>query len=207
MAKTAKEILEELAKDKNYVEMKRRQEEEVRAFEERMRNNEKPLVKALLDVGVSVNSVWDLVNTREPYPNALPVLIRHLTGDYHPKILAGIARALAVRDPFAVEYAWPVVLDLYLKTKADEMIKEPERRGFKESLGVALSVLCTEEKLPQVFELIGDPSHGESRGHLIYGLKRFRKDKKVKEVLASLYDDPHWGEFAQGQRALLGKLG
>ena len=106
-------------------------------------------------------------------------------------------RALAVRDPFAIEYAWPIVVDLFIKTEADEVIKEPERRGFKEGLGVALSVLCTDEKLPQIFELIRDSSHGESRGHLIYGLKRFRKDKKVKEVLASLYDDPYWGELAR----------
>lgn len=188
--------MEELAKD-GIIPVGKWPEERWKAYEDELRHSEEPLVEALREVGISVNSVWDLVNTREPYPTALPILIRHLTGDYHPKILAGIARALAVRDPFAVEYAWPVVLDLYLKTKADEMIKEPERRGFKESLGVALSVLCTEEKLPQVFELIGDPSHGDSRGHLIYGLKRFRKNKQVKDVLASLYDDPHWGEFAR----------
>jgi hypothetical protein len=196
MTKKPKEILEELAQE-GIVPVGKWPEERWKAYEDDLRRSEEPLVEALREVGISVNSVWDLVNTKEPYPNALPVLIRHLTGDYHPKVLAGIARALAVRDPFAVEYAWPVVLDLFLKTEADEMIKEPERRGFKEGLGVALSVLCTEEKLPQVFELIRDPSHGESRGHLIYGLKRFRKGKKVKEVLASLYDDPHWGELAR----------
>lgn len=197
MAKTAKEILEELAKDKNYVEMKRKEEERFSALAEKMRRNEEPLVKALQDVGVTVNSVWDLVNTRQPYPNALPVLVRHLAGDYHPKILAGIARALAVPDPFAVEHAWPVVLDLFLRTEADEAVKEPEMRGFKQGLGTALSVLCTEDRLPQIFDLIGDPRHGDSRGHLIDGLRRFRKNEKVREFLTSLFDDPYWGELAQ----------
>lgn len=196
MAKTAKEMWEELMKDKSYVEMKKKQETEQKALDEKLRRNEKPLVKALREVGTTVNSVWDLVNTREAYPNALPVLIRHLTGDYHPKILAGIARALAVRDPFAVEYAWPVALDLYLKTE-DDKTEKPELRGFKESLAVMLSVLCTEERLPQVLNLIRDPSHGESRGHLIYGLRKFRKNEDVKRLLVSLYDDPYWGELTR----------
>jgi hypothetical protein len=196
MAKTAKEVLDELAKDPNYVAMKKRQEKERKAFERKMRFNEKPLVKALWKAGISVNSVWDLVNTNKPYPKALPVLIEHLRGEYHPKILAGIARALAVRDPFAIEHAWPVALDLYLKTE-DDKNKEPELRGFKEALAVALSALYTDERLPQVFELIRDPSHGESRGHFFYGLRRFCKDEEVREFLETLYDDPQWGELAR----------
>ena len=196
MAKTAKEMWEELAKDKNYVEMKKRQEKKRKTYAQKMRRNERPLVKALRKAGVSVNSVWDLVNTSEPYPDALPVLIEHLMRDYHPKILAGIARALAVRDPFAIEHAWPVTFDLFLKAE-DDKNKEPEMRGFKEGLAVTLSVICTEDRLSQMFDLIRDPRCGDNRTHLIYGLRRFRKNEKVKEFLESLYDDPYWGELAQ----------
>lgn len=197
MAQTAKEMWDKLAKDKNYIEMKRRQEKKLKAFEKKLRRNEKPLVKVLRKAGISVNSVWDLVNTSQPYPKALPVLIEHLTGSYHPRILEGIARALAVRDPFAIEYAWPVALDLYLRTEPEEAVKEPEMRGFKDGLAVTLSVLCTEERLSKVFELIGDSNHGGSRAFLIDGLRKFRKNEKVKEFLESLYDDPCWGELAQ----------
>lgn len=36
------------------------------------------LLDDLREAGVSVTSVWDLVNQSEPYPDALPVLVRHL---------------------------------------------------------------------------------------------------------------------------------
>ena len=194
--KKVQELLDQLAKD-GIVPVGKLPKEEWDAYVEKLRRNEEPLIKALDEVGVRVNSVWDLVNTREPYPDALPVLIEHLKGSYHPKILAGIARALAVRDQFAIEYAWPVALDLYLRTEAEEVVREPEMRGFKDGLAVVLSVLCTEERLSQIFKLIGDPIHGGSRAFLIDGLRKFRKNEKVKEFLNSLYDDPYWGELAK----------
>ena len=92
MAKKPKETLEELTRE-GIVPVGKWPEERWKAYEDELRRSEEPLVEALREVGVSVTSVWDLVNTREPYPNALPVLIKHLTGDYHPKVLANIARA------------------------------------------------------------------------------------------------------------------
>lgn len=198
MTKTPKkvqELLDQLAKD-GIVPVGKVPKEEWDTYVEKLRRDEEPLVKALGKAGTRVNSVWDLVNTSEPYPKALPVLIEHLTGDYHPKILAGIARALAVRDPYAMEHAWPVALDLFLKTD-DENNKEPEMRGFKEGLAVTLSVICTEDRLPQMFDLIRDSRHGDNRTHLIYGLRRFCKNQKVKEFLESLCTDPYWRTLAQ----------
>jgi hypothetical protein len=194
--KKIQKFLEELARD-NIVPMAKWPEEKQKAYEEKLTRDEEPLVKALEKVGVSVSSVWDLVNTSVPYPAALPVLIEHLSGNYHPKTLAGIARALAVRDPFAIEHAWPVALDLFLRTKADELVQEPEMRGFKEGLAVALSALCTEERLPQVFDLIRDPRHGGGRAPLIHGLRRFRKNEEAKKFLEILSNDPYWGDLAR----------
>jgi hypothetical protein len=70
-------------------------------------------------------------------------------------------------------------------------------RGFKAGLAAALSVLYTEERLPQVFQLIKDPSHGDSRSLLIAGLRKLRKNEKVKEFLLTLYEDPYWGRLAR----------
>lgn len=194
--KKLQELLDKWAKE-GIVPVVKWPEERRRAYDEALRRSEEPVAKALAEAGVNVNSVWDLVNTSEPYPKALPVLIELLTGNYHPKILEGIARALAVRDPFTIEHAWPVALDLFLKTEADEMVKEPEMRGFKAGLAAALSVLYTEERFPQVFELIRDSRHGDSRALLIAGLRKFRRNARVKEFLESLYDDPYWGKLAQ----------
>ena len=194
--KRIQELLDQLAQD-GIVPVAKWPKEKRQAHQERLRRDEVPLVEALRRAGVSINSVWDLVNTSVPHPDALPVLIEHLTGSYHPRILEGIARALAVRDPYAIEHAWPVALDLFLRAEADEAIKEPTRRGFKAGLAAALSVLYTDERLPQVFELIRDSRHGDSRALLIAGLREFRKNEKAKEFLEFLCEDPYWGRLAQ----------
>jgi len=43
-----------------------------------LRVAEQPIVADLRQAGVEVSSVWDLVNTSQPYPAALPVLLEHL---------------------------------------------------------------------------------------------------------------------------------
>jgi len=193
----AQEFVEELVKNKKYAEVRRKENERLKAFEEESRHDEEPLVKALREVGVSVNSVWDLVNTTEPYPAALPVLLEHLSRSYHPVTLEGIARALAVRDPFTIEHAWPVGLDLYLKITRKQIVEEPDMLRLQGGLAAMLSVLYTEDRLLQVFELIKDPRNGDSRGFFIYGLGEFRKNPKVKEFLESLHNDRYWGELAR----------
>lgn len=193
----AQEFLEELVRKKKFMEAKRRDDEKWKARDQMLRRDEEPLVQALGEVGVNVNSVSELVNTCEPYPAALPVLVEHLSHSYHPSTLEGIARALAVRDPFAIEHAWPVGLALFLKIEPKQMIEEPEMRGLKGGLAAMLSVHYTEDRLPQVFELIKNPRHGDSRALLIYGLGKFRKNPKAKEFLESLHDDRYWGELAR----------
>jgi hypothetical protein len=44
--------------------------------------DEQSLVQALCEVGLDLNSVWDLVLIREPYPQAIPILIEHLDHPY-----------------------------------------------------------------------------------------------------------------------------
>ncbi|MGQ7311715.1 hypothetical protein ACUOFU_08455 [Microbacterium arabinogalactanolyticum] len=87
----------------------------------------KALLEDLHRVGICVASVWDLVNTAEPYAKALPVLIEHLErGHYTPMSRQGIARALAVRD--AVKY-WDRLTHLYLHPR-----DETEREGVTAAL-------------------------------------------------------------------------
>jgi hypothetical protein len=71
-----------------------------------LRDNEVPLVAALTAKGWpaavrqcgDTRSVWDLVNTAEPYPHLLGVLTAHLAKPYHRRTREGIVRALAVRE-------------------------------------------------------------------------------------------------------------
>jgi len=103
---TAKEQQDLLDKDPHYQAMmahKRQMWEEQASI---LRENEKPLVEALTDAGWPANieqhgqfrSVWNLVNTAEPYPHLLEPLAKHLRMPYHKRVREGIVRALAVRE-------------------------------------------------------------------------------------------------------------
>ena len=59
---------------------------------QRLRLAEQPIVKDLRDAGYEVSSVWDLVNTSVPYPDALPVLLAHLQRGGYPDRVPGTRR-------------------------------------------------------------------------------------------------------------------
>ena len=80
--KTAAELIAELEANPEHVKMRQQQDEELhnrRLFRERA---EQPLVRDLREVGCDVESVWDLVGSWGPYPEAIEVLVRHLDGEY-----------------------------------------------------------------------------------------------------------------------------
>jgi hypothetical protein len=105
-ALTAKEQQDILDQDPQYQAMmaqKRRGWAEKAAL---LHKDEEPLVAALTSAGWpeavrqcgETRSVWDLVNTAEPYPHLLDTLVDHLARPYHRRTREGIARSLAVRE-------------------------------------------------------------------------------------------------------------
>ncbi len=152
----------------------------------RLRIEEGPLLADLRAIGFDpgVKSVWDLVNTTEPYPEAIPVLLRHLTRPYSDRIKAGIARALAVPDAV---HAWPILVAEY--KKAEEGQENGLRRWYKEGLGVALAAIATDAVLGEVISLIKDTSNGSSR---IFFLRPLCKSKNplARQTIEELKDDP-----------------
>ena len=65
---------------------------------EEVREEETPLLADLVAVGINVESIWDLVNTKSAYPAAIPILSEYLQRVKHPRLREGIARALTVRE-------------------------------------------------------------------------------------------------------------
>jgi hypothetical protein len=58
--------------------------------------DEAPLIAELADVGLVVSSVYDFVG-KQLAPNlALPILVRHLSVEHHPRIREGLIRALGI---------------------------------------------------------------------------------------------------------------
>jgi hypothetical protein len=153
-----------------------------------LREAEKPIVDDLRRAGVDVSSVWDLVNTSEPYPDALQVLFEHLQrGGYPDGVMESLGRALAV-GPAAP--AWETFRELYLSAKG---------RGEEEGLAVALAASATADHLDSLIALLDDTTRSGTRIHFLGPIKRVGGERGL-EVLESLQDDPLFGAEA---RALL----
>ncbi|MEM1223989.1 MAG: hypothetical protein AAGH40_14660 [Verrucomicrobiota bacterium] len=98
MAKTASELLKELNRDPAYRKMKRDQEKRIKKLGKECDADERELLKEIYEAGIEVGSVYDFVNSGDHYPEAYPVLQKHLKLPHHPRIREGIIRALTVKD-------------------------------------------------------------------------------------------------------------
>jgi len=117
---------------------------------------ERPLVNELNDIGLKVESVWDLVNNRPhpylkdnftgDYEMAYPILIKHLDFDYHPRVKEGIIRSLTEKK--AAKLAADRILELFHK--------EPDK-NLKWVMANALRTMLTwrqREKYPEIKEVL-----------------------------------------------------
>jgi hypothetical protein len=159
----------------------------------RLAIEEKPLHEDLRKVGWNIESIWDLVNSSGPYPEAIPVLLKHLMLPYSDRTRDGIARSLAVPEP-AVKAAWPLLVNEYRKAPHGMGIVahgevKPGRLGAKDGLACALKVACTDATLEELIGLLRDRSLGESRGLLLSALRK-SKNPLAKKTIEELSSDP-----------------
>src|SRR4030088_3102473 len=108
--KTAEALLKELYNDPEWLARKQERDQRLREQAAAYRKAEAPLVAYSNRAGVAVQSVWDLVNTKEPYPAAVPVLLEHLRRPYPERVREGIARALAVPE---ARIGWDILLQAF----------------------------------------------------------------------------------------------
>ncbi|MBA3780534.1 MAG: hypothetical protein H0X12_01600 [Nocardioides sp.] len=180
----AAELMAQLAKDQEFQEAAAEREGELQGRVSHWREAERPIIEDLRDVGVEVASVWDLVNTAEPYPTALPVLIEHLErGGYPDRVTEGVARALAVQ-PAGIY--WQRLRDLYVQASG---------RDATEGLAVALAASASAENLDDLLALLGDDSRGSTRVHFIRPILRVG-GVRGQQVIEALRADPVFGKEA-----------
>jgi HEAT repeat protein len=141
------------------------------------------VVAALRDAGLDVNSVFDLVNTRRPYPQAIPALLRVLPTVQDHWIKEGIVRALAV--PEARGLAGRSMVAEFERIRPDE---PPERQLLKWAIGNTIEVIADSEIADDVIRLLRTPEHGKAREMLVLSLLRL-KDSRVEDLLLELLDD------------------
>jgi hypothetical protein len=166
-----------LQKDQGYQERVAERDRKLEQANAGLEEDERPLVAALKDAGVNVASVWDLVNTSDPYPKAFPVLLDHLGRSHMKKTREGIVRALSVEAARGVASA--VLLEAF---------EQEQDADVRWVIGNALSVVATEAETAAVDRLLKDASLGEARNMLTHAVARLRGTDAIRDLVALLDD-------------------
>lgn len=152
--------------------------------EEALEAAEEPLVRALHKAGLKVSSVWDLVNTKDTYPVAVPILLDHLRKPYPRRIQEGIARALAVP---AARVGWEQLLREY--NSIHDIDPGRDVNELKWSLHLALAAVADKSVLDELIHLACDRRHGGHRSMFVDALARIG-GVRAQAALAELRGDP-----------------
>ena len=176
---TAEELMAKLETDPEFVARRAERDEEFRRREAELRREEAPLVTELREAGFAVDSAWDFVPMKTPYPEAVPILLQHLARPYSGAVKEGIARALAVPE---ARYAWHELVRIYRQEDTDH-------KRAKDGLAVAVAGAADEVVIGELIALARDTSQGSSRVLLLNALER-SKDPRSLAALMSLGDDP-----------------
>ncbi|MFL7985043.1 hypothetical protein, partial [Xanthomonas vasicola] len=110
--KTAAELMAELNKDEEYLALSRAKEVAHQKAIEEYAEQCAPVVAALRQAGVDVNSIGELGKDGESYPEAVPVLLEHLAYSYSDDVREGMLRELAT--PHARKY-WGQLVEIFEK--------------------------------------------------------------------------------------------
>lgn len=134
----------------------------------------------LAAAGISIQDIYDLVNTDRPYPAAVPILLRLLNEDTEPDVVTeGVIRALAVKE--AIGKAGPVLISAYNKTQKD-------KSSLRWAIGNTMYMVITKDDVNDILAIVLDKGNGTSRQMFVAALGKV-KSEKAEEVLLYLLDD------------------
>lgn len=181
--KSAEEFQKELSENADYQRRIAEKLERIAELKKVLETDQRELVEELRARGQEVDSVWDLVNTDNSYPDAIPVLLKHLQVEHHPRTREGITRALATREARGV--ADQVLIDIFTSLP-------PSEDKYKWVLAFAISATATPETIDEVIKLVRDTQHsGEVRRELMQAIRtRNLNPSVIVAVLRDLEDDP-----------------
>ena len=145
-----------------------------------IKDEENIITNSLKTIGLNVNSIYDLVNMKQPYPKAIPILVDLLKINFKDRwLLEGIIRALAVKEAKGI--ANEPLIKLYNSIDYTE-------NSLKWVIGNTLSVVAVENDLSSLIEICKNKQNGTSRQMIIIWLGK-SKSKIVEDLLIELLDE------------------
>lgn len=188
---SATELMAQLQNDPEYQRKVKAVETERQVRAQELSRGEQPIVTALQDAAVNVESVWDLVNTSDPYPAALPVLMEYFErGGYPDRVMNSLGRALAVKPSVAY---WDRLKTRWLEARGP---------GEEDGAAVALAACATPAQLDDLITFLSLDGRGQSRVYFVGPILRVGGDRG-RDVVESLLGDP---VFAREAAAMLKRL-
>jgi hypothetical protein len=127
------------------------------------------MINTLNSFGYNLNSVYDLVNTKESYPQLIPILIRYLNSNFSKRTIEGIVRALTVKEARGIGLPMKL-LDLYEKVPLDT-----EYEGFRWAITntIWFTVLKKDKEIaPRIKKIIENENDRIDKKRLIDTLKK-----------------------------------
>lgn len=175
--------LKELVKKKvKTLEEVEKQQEKAIELQRLMNEEISPLIIELNMHGFEVNSIWDLVNSKNKYLDAIPILLEHLTRDYSEKNKEGIVRSLSVKE--AIGKVVPTLLNEYNKS-------EKNATSLRWAIGNTIYTTITkndEDQILPLIQVVKNRVNGSSRQMFVSALGKFQS-KEVESVLIDLLLD------------------
>ncbi len=157
------------------------------------------VAEALRNAGLKVNSVFDLVNSRSSYKEAIPILIELLPTIDENWIKEGVVRALAVKEAVGEGVSRAMIREF----EAISPSAPPSEQALKWAIANTLSVVARDPVFEEVSALARDKRHGKAREMLAVALGNMKKTSEAIDVLMDLLTD----DVVAGHAAMaLGRL-
>ena len=152
----------------------------------------------LQKVGIRINGVYDLVNSRRSYKEAIPVLVKLLPSIKDDRIKEGVVRALAVKEAVGGDVSRAMICEF----EGISPSAPPSMQALKWAIANTLSVVARDPVFEEIAALACEKQHGKAREMLAVALGNM-KDSRAIDVLVKLLNDD---EVAGHALMALGKL-
>lgn len=173
--RTAAEIEAELAADPEFQKRQREAEERSRQHAAMCNENARPIMEELWALGFEAESLADFIGTPDPYPEAVPVLVKHFQkSGYVEPVRHLLLSALAIPD--AKGFAGPVILK-ELKAQKDKS------SDWTWLLANTLREVATPDMKKEIKAILEDDSYDYAVKHIL----KHRPRKRRKPEAAFLY--------------------
>ena len=157
---------------------------------------QRPIMQELSKAGIYMLKANEAVLDEEQFRIAAPIFMKHLKSQKYSQLtLEILARTFERKDAFPY---WDDLSSIFRSQPAE---KPAEYGDLAMGLAAALSTIAKTKNIPEIIELISDPTLRD-RLFLLIPLRRRRRDPKIAALIEELRKDPYFSKAINSWRPL-----